>query len=89
MNYENAKDILPLEIINLIQEYTDGKYLYIPRKLENKKSWGEQSGFRKELDKRNEEIVNLYKKGNTIKEISSKYYLAEHTVRRIIKNYNK
>jgi hypothetical protein len=38
MNYENAKNILPQYIIEIIQEYIDGKYLYIPRKSENKKS---------------------------------------------------
>lgn len=49
MNYENANNILPPYIIEIIQEYIDGKYLYIPRKSENKKSWGEESGFREEL----------------------------------------
>lgn len=40
MKYEKAQNILPEEILELIQEYTDGSYLYIPRKSENKKSLG-------------------------------------------------
>ena len=40
MRYKNAKDILPMDILALIQEYTDGEYLYIPKKPENRKSWG-------------------------------------------------
>lgn len=89
MNYENANNILPSHIVELIQEYTDGKYLYIPRKSNNKKSWGEESGFREELKNRNEEIINKYNKGKTVKEISKEYYLTEHSIRRIIKMYNK
>jgi len=89
MNYENANNILPSYIVELIQEYIDGKYLYIPRKSENKKSWGEESGFREELENRNKEIIGEYNKGKTVKELSKDYYLTEHSIRRIIKIYNK
>lgn len=40
MRYEKAQDILPEEILQIVQEYIDGEYLYIPRKEENKKTWG-------------------------------------------------
>ena len=40
MKYEKAQNILPQYIVNLIQEYIDGGYLYIPRKNENKKILG-------------------------------------------------
>ena len=36
MKYENANNILPSYIVEMIQEYTDGRYLYIPRKDDNK-----------------------------------------------------
>lgn len=36
MKYEKAQNILPYNIIELIQKYTDGGYIYIPRKNENK-----------------------------------------------------
>ncbi len=42
MKYTNAKSILPEELLTLIQDYIDGEYLYIPRKQENQKSWGEK-----------------------------------------------
>lgn len=32
MCYIKAKDVLPLEVIELIQQYVDGEYLYIPKK---------------------------------------------------------
>lgn len=89
MKCKNANNILPSDIVEMLQEYIDGEYLYIPRKDINKKSWGEKSGFREELNNRNRKIVNEYKKGKTIKEISKYYYLTEHSIRRIIREHNK
>ncbi|EPS47617.1 hypothetical protein CFSAN002369_21103 [Clostridium botulinum CFSAN002369] len=43
MKYENAQDVLPEHIVELIQEYMEGGYLYIPIKYENKKVWGENT----------------------------------------------
>ena len=37
MKYVKAIDVLPQEIIEIIQNYVDGEYLYIPRKNDNKK----------------------------------------------------
>ncbi|EDU36508.1 hypothetical protein CLOSPO_02676 [Clostridium sporogenes ATCC 15579] len=37
MKYKNAQNVLPEHIIELIQEYMEGGYLYIPIKYENKK----------------------------------------------------
>jgi hypothetical protein len=45
-------------MIELIQQYIDGDYLYIPTKRENKKAWGENSGTKVNLKKRNSEIFN-------------------------------
>lgn len=89
MKYENANDILPSDIIEILQEYIDGKYLYIPRKENNKKSWGEESGFRQELNIRNRKIIKEYNNGKTVKEISQDYYLTEHSIKRIVRDNNK
>ena len=32
MGYMKAEEILPIEIIELIQQYVDGENIYIPRK---------------------------------------------------------
>lgn len=42
MKCKNANNILPSDIVEMLQEYIDGEYLYIPRKDSNKKSWGEK-----------------------------------------------
>lgn len=84
MKYEKAQNILPQYIVNLIQEYIDGGYLYIPRKNENKKSWGEINGAKSNLRKRNKKIFIDYEKGMKIKDIAKKYYLSESSIRKII-----
>ncbi|SHI26450.1 CD3324 family protein [Clostridium intestinale] len=84
MSYANAKDIFPDEILELIQKYVDGKYIYIPRKEENKIAWGELSQSRKELSDRNTNIYEDYLSGESIQSISDKYYLSYKTIQRII-----
>lgn len=85
MKYAKAHDVLPDEIIKIIQEYIDGKYLYIPRKYENHKTWGEKSGIKASLKIRNTEIYKKYLNGATIYELTKEYYLCEKSIRRIIK----
>lgn len=84
MAYIKAQSVLPEELINLIQEYVDGEYLYIPRKIGKEKSWGEKNGTRKNLKLRNVEIFNKYAGGATIIELTRTYYLSDKSIRRII-----
>lgn len=84
MKYIKAIDVLPAEILEVIQEYIDGEYIYIPRKCENHRSWGEKSGIRNSLKIRNKEIYKKYLKGNTIGELTKEYFLSEKSIRRII-----
>ena len=86
MKCVKAIDVLPQEIIEIIQNYVDGEYLYIPRKNDNKKSWGEKSGIKNILKERNIEIYEKYIKGLSISELSKKYFLSEKSIRRIIFN---
>lgn len=84
MSYKKAQDVLPEEILKIIQEYIDGEYIYIPRKSENHKSWGENSGIKDSLKIRNNEIYKKYLNGNSVDELSKEYYLSEKSIRRII-----
>ncbi|MDU4890073.1 MAG: CD3324 family protein [Clostridium sp.] len=84
MKYEKAQEVLPEELVKMIQKYVDGKYLYIPRKNENHKAWGENSGIRTSLKVRNNEIYQKYLSGATINALSEEYYLSEKSIRRII-----
>lgn len=84
MGYIKAQNVLPEEVIRLIQEYIDGECLYIPRKSGNERSWGEKNGTKNNLKERNVEIFNRYVKGLTIHELAKSYYLSEKSIRRII-----
>ncbi|NLK95111.1 MAG: hypothetical protein GX275_07955 [Clostridiales bacterium] len=57
MKYIKAQDVLPEKIIKFIQEYVDGEYIYVPRKSENHKGWGENSCIKNILTIRNEVIL--------------------------------
>jgi len=89
MSYIKATDVLPEELMELIQNYVDGEYIYIPRKEENKISWGEHTQSKKELLNRNERIFTDYLKEISIHNLSEKYYLSPKTLQRIISEKKK
>ena len=89
MGYRKAEQILPEEVIKLIQEYIDGEYIYIPRKENKRRSWGEGTNIKEELLERNEKIFMDYKDGLSIRNISRKYYLSEKSIQRIVYKMRK
>ncbi|WP_330602719.1 CD3324 family protein [Anaerosolibacter carboniphilus] len=89
MKYSNAYNVLPVDIVRMIQEYVNGEYLYIPRKEEQQKKWGENSGSRDALKRRNEEIYQKYLKGAVILDLAQEYYLSDKSIRRIISQQKK
>ena len=84
MKYINANEILPDMLVEELQKYVQAGYIYIPAKNEQHKSWGELSGYRKELKKRNEKIVAEYKQGISIEKLADHYYLSVYAIRKII-----
>ena len=84
MKYINAKEILPDKLIKELQEYVQAGYVYVPAKNEQHKSWGELSGYRKELSKRNSIIISEYRNVASIEELADRYYLSIYAIRKII-----
>lgn len=84
MGYNNASTILPERLLDAIQEYVDGEYLYIPRKGSNKKSWGELRKTREYYSVRNAEIYDKYQEGMPVRKLAEEYYLSIKTIYRII-----
>lgn len=84
MKYINAAILLPDELVQELQGYIQGGYIYVPAIHEQRKSWGELSGYRKELLQRNIRIVEEYKNGISIEELADRYYLSSHAIRKII-----
>ena len=89
MGYIKAEEILPVEVIQLIQQYVDGQNIYIPRKSENRLQWGSGTGIKKELHKRNQQIYNDYLAGDKVSVLAVRYYLSEKSIQRIISEKRK
>ena len=87
MSYVKAEDVLPKHLVEEIQQYVDGKLLYVPRKGENSLSWGEKSGTRERMAKRNQTIVERYNAGETVETLSREYFLSEKRIRGILREY--
>ena len=87
MGYIRAEDILPKEVLELIQQYVDGQAIYIPRRTECHKSWGDGTETKKDLMMRNHQMYTEYRTGVTIAELSRRYFLTEKSVQRIIRDY--
>ena len=87
MSYVKAEDVLPKHLVEEIQAYVDGKLLYIPRKGENSLSWGEKSGAKEKMAKRNQTIVERYNEGETVEKLSREYFLSEKRIRGILREY--
>lgn len=73
MKYENGKDIFPERLLKQIQKYAAGKLVYIPSA--EKRDWGETTGYRKYLLKRNHNIRLKFRNGVTIDQLADEYSL--------------
>lgn len=85
MDYIRAADILPQELIEQLQEYVDGAMLYIPKKEEEKRAWGEQTATKASLAKRNSRIYTEFLEGKSVQILAEEYFLAKKSIQRIIR----
>ncbi|MDE5700532.1 MAG: hypothetical protein K2I96_24555 [Lachnospiraceae bacterium] len=85
MGYIRAEEILPNEVIELIQQYIDGTNIYIPRKPEHRQVWGARTTYKCELQRRNQLIYQDFMSGKTVRELAECYYLSEKSIQRIIR----
>lgn len=83
MSYVRAEDVLPEELIEAIQQYINGKSIYIPCK--EKKVWGSQNKTKQYYKKRNDEIYQKHIKGISTRILADEYSLSEKSIQRIIR----
>lgn len=82
MQYKNGKDIFPERLLKQIQKYVSGELIYIPS-MEKKKDWGEVSGYKKILQKRNYDIQLKFRNGVTFDQLAEEYCLSYETIKKI------
>ena len=90
MNYENAADILPEDLLKRVQKFAAGKLIYVPETI-GKRSWGETSGYKLYLAERNQEIKEKFISGSTIENLADEYNLSVESIKKIVytKSENK
>ena len=82
MKYVNANDVLPEELLAMIQKYYQGGYLYIPKG--NNCEVKQKTDYKIELEKRNQHIYLKHLEGRTNGELGNIYHLSEASIRRIV-----
>lgn len=83
MSYISAEDVLPKEVIEIIQQYISGKSIYIPCK--EKKEWGSESKIKQYYITRNQEICIKHRNGDVVKVLAEEYSLSVKSIQRIIR----
>ena len=68
MSYIKAENVLPQELIETIQQYVDGKLIYIPCK--EKQEWGSTTSAKAFFRERNARIYETYKGGMKPRELA-------------------
>lgn len=86
MSYVKADEVLPQNIIAIIQQYIDGESIYIPKWNNTRAKWGKKSGIKKELELRNLSIFEDYMLGAKTSSLADKYCLSDKSIRRIIRD---
>jgi len=84
LRYVNAKDVLPPDVLALVQKHTGGALIYVPKSDEEKIGWGQKSGTRAQVHARNCNIVDSYNRGSSICELMLEYCLSEASIRKIL-----
>lgn len=84
MNYKNAKDIFPPELLKEIQNYVHGERIYIPQLDNVRTNWGNKSGSRQEITFRNNEILEKYRDGLNMDELAELFCLSSESIRKIV-----
>jgi Mor family transcriptional regulator len=84
VKYTSAENILPQELIEEIQKYCQGQYVYIPKGQGIRNEWGTKSGVRKELANRNSEIKEKFQHGESKESLAKDYCLSISSIKKIV-----
>lgn len=84
MKYTTANEILPKELLEQVQKYIQGQYIYIPKEKGVRNPWGSTSGAKKITAERNSEIKEKFLNGTTKENIAEMYCLSIASIKKII-----
>lgn len=84
MSYIRADEILPKELLEAVQQYVDGKIIYIPRK--EKQEWGSGTSAKEFFRERDKRIYQAFQNGVSEEELSRRFSLSRKSIQRILRN---
>jgi Mor family transcriptional regulator len=85
MGYTNATEVLPKTVLEAVQKYVDGQCVYIPRRDDRRKAWGERTQTRANIKARNREIHARHSRGMGVRELAEEFFLSPKTIARILR----
>lgn len=85
MGYTNATEVLPKTVLEAVQKYVDGQCVYIPRRDDRRKAWGERTQTRANIKARNREIHVRHSRGMGVRELAEEFFLSPKTIARILR----
>ena len=85
MGYTNATEVLPKTVLEAVQKYVDGQCVYIPRRDDRRKAWGERMQTRANIKARNREIHARHSRGMGVRELAEEFFLSPKTIARILR----
>ena len=83
MAYRNAQEVFPERLLKQIQRYVSGETIYVPAR-EEKKAWGETSGYQAYIRERNRDIRAAFAQGASIDQLMEQYALSYDSIKRIV-----
>jgi len=87
VRYRNAAEVLPAGLLAALQRYVAGEQLYVPRPSQRLR-WGERSGARADLARRNEEIRQRHAAGVGVEQLMTEFHLGYDSIRKIVRGKN-
>ncbi len=82
MEYENAVDVLPADLLEQVQKFAAGKLLYVPKAME-KLPWSETTGYKQYLTERNNKIKEMFSRGYSVEQLADEYNLSMDSIKKI------
>jgi Mor family transcriptional regulator len=84
MKYISAAAVLPAALLEEVQNFTEGRLLYIPTRPGRRRCWGASTDTRTLIENRNSDMQKDRLSGLSVRALALKYHLSESTVKKIV-----
>ena len=82
MKHSNALELLPLQLLQELQKYVQGKTIYIPKV--KREPWGESTGAKTFYSHRNADVRKQFSLGVDLVKLGEEYFISEDAVKKIV-----